>query len=63
VAAGQPGAPNETEELAMNQLNVYLGRHEIDHRLREVDHRRRVRRVLTSRRRGLRTVPAAYVDR
>jgi hypothetical protein len=47
----------------MNQLNVYLGRHEIDHRLREVDHRRRVRRVLASRRGRLRSVPAAYVDR
>jgi hypothetical protein len=27
----------------MNQLNLYLARHEIDRRLRAVDHHRRIR--------------------
>lgn len=43
-AARQPGGSTEPEgSPAMNQLNLYLARHEIDRRLRAVDHHRRIR--------------------
>jgi hypothetical protein len=53
----------ELEELAMNQLNTYLARHEIESRLREVEHHRRIRRARVSGRGALRTVLAACVAR
>jgi hypothetical protein len=40
----------------MNQLNAYLARHEIDRRLRAVEHHRRVRRSLTDARADRSTV-------
>jgi hypothetical protein len=47
----------------MNQLNTYLARHEIESRLREVEHHRRIRRGRVSGRGALRTVLAACVAR
>lgn len=43
-------APTKPEEPAMNHLNTYLAHHEIDRRLRSVDHHRRIRWGRTARR-------------